>query len=176
MRNDEQAAIASIRKTQSAETLKADYVNAAPILFAPGGPTVKFVKAPKKEADVSHLLAMMVEAGHWFGELDSIAKFGQYIDDSTDVIVEDVTGNARLVEIEMSLPNLFKHQHPMTSYDLVAVWSVGGMSNGSQQKAPWGQNGNFVNVVLLQDTVTSHWSLKWGTHTKKVLVLSEILC
>lgn len=175
MRDNEQAAIQSIRKTQNAAQLKVDYASSPGIAFAPGQPALNFVKTPKKEADVSHLMAMMVEAGHWAAELDPIAKFGQYIDDSTDAIVEDSKGIARLVEIEISLPNLFRHQHPMSSYDLVAVWSLGGMANGSQQKAPWGLNGSSVTVVLLQDAATGTWSLKWGTHTRRVIVLSEIL-
>jgi Histidine kinase-, DNA gyrase B-, and HSP90-like ATPase len=175
MRDDEQAAIESIRKTQNAAKLKTDYASSPGIVFPAGRPAVKFVKSPKKEADVSHLLAMMVEAGHWASELAPIAKFGQYIDDSTDVIVEDANGTPQLVEIETSLPNLFRHQHPMSSYDLVAVWSLGGMTNGTQQKAPWGQNGSSVTVVLLQDSTTKQWSLKWGTHTRRVIVLTEIL-
>jgi len=175
MRNDEQAAIEAIRKTKAASALKTDYANAPGIAYNVNGRQVKFVKTPRKEADVSHLLAMMVEAGHWATELDPISKFGQYIDASTDALVEDSLGQPRLLEIELSLPNLFRHQHPMNSYDFVVVWDLGGMANGSQQRAPWGNNGATVNVVLLHDATTRQWSLKWGTHNKRVLVLQEIL-
>ena len=69
---------------------------------------------------------MMVQAGHWQSDLDPIVKLGQYIDDSTDILVEDASQVPLLAEVELRLPNLFKHKHPMTSYDLVVVWSSAG--------------------------------------------------
>lgn len=174
MKDAEEAAIEAVRKTNQAAGLKAGYANSADVLVTKPNASLAFVKKPKKEADVSHLLAMMVQSGAWSGELAPIAKFGQYIDASTDVLVEKATGEVLLVEIETQLSNLFKHQHPMNSYDMVVVWTLGGMSSGTSQNAPWGTNSAVVPVTLLQNAAHG-WELKWGTHSRPVIVLEDIL-
>jgi hypothetical protein len=174
MKDSEDAAIEAVKKTNQAATLKTSYSSANDISVRKSGANLAFVKEPKKEADVSHLLAMMVQSGFWSSELDPIAKFGQYIDASTDVLVEDATGKVLLVEIESQLSNLFQHQHPMNSYDLVVVWSLGGLAGGSSRSAPWGMNSAILQVMLVQGAAGG-WLLKWGTHSKPVIVLSEII-
>lgn len=169
----EKAALESVRKTAAAERLKATYSQLAEMPPAKNGAALRFIKAPRKEADVSHLLAMLVQSGEWNEELRPIASFGQYIDDSTDIIAEDHDGLPMLLEVETELPNLFKHRHPMSSYEIVVVWNLGGMTNGTTKQAPWGTNGAEVSVTLLEAHDGS-WSLKWGTHSKKVVVLSRL--
>ncbi len=173
MKKDEEAAITAAKKTAAAAALKSAY-STAPNIVLTKQVDLRFCKVPKKEADVSHLFAMMVQSGDWASRLDPITKFGQYIDDSTDVLVEDSAGQPLLVEIERALSNLFLHKHPMDSYELVVVWTLGGMGNGSSQMAPWGATGGQVAVTLLlgQD---GNWNLKWGTHNKRVIELSTIL-
>lgn len=174
MKANEDAAIDAIKRTNEASALKTGYVNAPGVTITKEGASLEFVKEPKKEADVSHLLAMMVQSGYWAEELAPISKFGQYIDASTDILVEDSSGTALLVEVETRLDNLFRHQHPMTSYDLVVVWSLGRMSNLMSREAPWGVNNSVVSVIL-QETASGGWELKWGTNSRPVIVLSEIL-
>lgn len=174
LKRDEEAATEAIRKTKSSAQLKAAYSSLPNITIAKSGASLKFVKTPRKEADVSHLLAMMVQSGSWQVELAPIVRFGQYIDDSTDVLVEDAAGGALLCEIETSLPNLFRHKHPMSSYDLVVAWDLGGLANGSSKMAPWGPNGAVLAVTLLQSP-TGEWHLKWGTHSRRVILLEPIL-
>ncbi|GMA87479.1 hypothetical protein GCM10025868_27290 [Angustibacter aerolatus] len=140
MKRAEEAGIESIKKTNEAASLKSAYVTSPNVKIAKSAASLAFVKQPRKEADVSHLLAMMVQSGHWKAELDPIDKFGQYINASTDVLVEDAAGTVLLVEIETQLANLFRHQHPMNSYDMVVVWSLGTMTSGTSQNAPWGTN------------------------------------
>jgi hypothetical protein len=175
MKRAEEAAIEAIKKTQQASELKGAYSTAANIAGAKEGVDLRFVKAPRREADISHLLAMMVQSGAWADELAPISRFGQYIDSSTDVLVEDEHGDAFLVEIELQLPNLFRHRHPMNSYDLVVVWELGGLTNGSTYNAPWGLNGSEVPVTLISGGGAHDWHLRWGTHNRRVIVLSEIL-
>jgi hypothetical protein len=173
MKEAEEAGIEAARKTKQAAHLKSQYSATTDVTVTKKGVALAYVKRPENEASVSHLLAMMVQSGSWTSELDPVARFGQYIDASTDVLVEDAAGNVLLVEIETQLPNLFKHQHPMSSYDLVVVWSLGGMTNGTSRNAPWGTNSATVPVTLL--TAGRGWELKWGTHAKPVIVLEEIL-
>lgn len=174
MKVAEDIAIEAIKKTNQSAALKKGYATASDVTVTKDGVSLAFVKEPKREADVSHLLAMMVQSRAWSEELAPIAKFGQYIDASTDVLVEDPAGSVLLVEIETQLPNLFSHQHPMTSYDLVVVWSLGSMSNGDSRTAPWGANSAVVPATLLQ-TALGGWELKWGTHSRPVIVLSSLL-
>ncbi|EAP97860.1 hypothetical protein JNB_12888 [Janibacter sp. HTCC2649] len=174
MRAAEDAAIEASKKTAQAASLKAGYSSASDITITKVGASLNFVKEPKKEADVSHLLAMMIQSGSWAPELTPIDKLGQYIDASTDILAEDSLGNVMLVEVENQLGNLFAHRHPMTSYDMVVVWSRGGMAHLSQANAPWGTNGSNVTVTL-QQIPGSRWELKWGTNSKPVIVLSEII-
>jgi hypothetical protein len=129
---------------------------------------------PEKEADVSHLFAMMVQSGNYDDQIRPVKKLGRYIDDSTDLICEDSAGEPLLVEIEMSLPNLFRHGHPMTSYDVVVVWERGGIKVRESRMAPWGAGGGTVSVTL-KSAGSGGWVLTWGTHEKPLLVLSEIL-
>lgn len=173
MKEAEDAGIEAAKKTKQAAQLKSKYSAATDVTVSKSGVTLAYVKRPENEASVSHLLAMMVQSSAWAAELDPVARFGQYIDASTDVLVEDASGNVMLVEIETQLPSLFKHQHPMSSYDLVVVWSLGGMTNGTSRTAPWGTNSTSVPVTLLN--TGGGWELKWGTHTKQVIVLEEIL-
>ncbi|WP_460444667.1 ATP-binding protein [Angustibacter aerolatus] len=174
MKRAEEAGIESIKKTNEAASLKSAYVTSPNVKIAKSAASLAFVKQPRKEADVSHLLAMMVQSGHWKAELDPIDKFGQYINASTDVLVEDAAGTVLLVEIETQLANLFRHQHPMNSYDMVVVWSLGTMTSGTSQNAPWGTNSSMVSVALNQNA-TNGWELKWGVHSRPVLVLENIL-
>ena len=174
MKEAEEAAIEAVRKTNQAAELKASYSSSTDVSVAKQGVSLAYVKQPVREADVSHLLAMMVQSGGWIDELSPITKFGQYIDASTDVLLEDASGSVLLVEIETRLPNLFRHQHPMNSYDLVVVWSLGGMTNGTSQTAPWGTNSSTVPVTLVQNA-GGGWELKWGVHKKPVIVLGDIL-
>ncbi|WP_298746924.1 ATP-binding protein [uncultured Serinicoccus sp.] len=174
MKDSEETAIEAVKKTKQAADLKAGYATSPHVTVTKSGASLAYVKQPKKEADVSHLLAMMVQSGHWNSELSPIERFGQYIDASTDVLVEDAAGNVLLVEVETQLANLFRHQHPMNSYDLVVVWSLSTMTSGTSQNAPWGTNSAQVSVALVQNA-TGGWELKWGTHVKPVIVLENIL-
>jgi len=175
MKRDEEAATQAVKKTQASNQLKAAYATVPLIAVTKPGASLRFSKRPQKEADVSHLLAMMVQSGDWQTELDPIVRFGQYIDDSTDILVEDATQAALLVEVELSLTNLFRHKHPMNSYDLVVVWDLGTMTNGSSSTAPWGNNGSAVSVALLQGLQTADWHLRWGNTTKRVIVLEQVI-
>lgn len=175
MKDDESTAIEAARKTAASASLKAAYDSSPDITPRRSDVDLLFVKLPRREADVSHLLAMMVQSGQWKEELAPIARFGQYIDDSTDVLVEDDQKAPLLAEIELSLPNLFRHKHPMNSYDLVIVWDLGGMSNGTVRMAPWGLNASTLAVSLLSGTHPHEWHLRWGTHSRRIIVLSAVV-
>jgi hypothetical protein len=173
MKRAEIAAVEAARKTAEAQTLKGDYPNLPTLLFPHSGASLAYGKQPENEAGVSHIFAMMVESGKWATDIDPIVKFGQFIDASTDVLVERADGTVMLVEIEFELGNLFRHRHPLNSYDAVVVWSVGRMRNGEQRTAPWGDSGSDVLVTL--NKAATGWELKWGTNSRQLLVLEEML-
>jgi len=174
MVDDEDARIESHKRTVSVQNLKAGYAATAPLVTQKSSGLL-FVKEPTKEADVSHIFAMALQSGHYNTELDPIARIGRYVDDSTDVLAESGTGATLLVEVEKELPNVFRHKHPLQSYDVVVVWSLGGMSVGDTKQAPWGSGGRNVPVMLQKDAATNHYVLKWGTHSKRVIVLREFV-
>jgi hypothetical protein len=171
MHDLEQDAIEASKRTAKVNELRREYAKAVNLKSKQRD--LGFVKEPVREADVSHLLAMMLQSGKYTKKLNPLVKFGQYIDSSTDVICENKGGTDFLVEVEYRLPNLFRHKHPMQSYDCVVVWDVGNMSSGDTNSAPWGTNGAMVQVTFVRDR--SGARLQWGTHKKPVLILSEIV-
>jgi hypothetical protein len=174
MRDSEDRAIDAIKRAKEAVALKREYVGQESLTIAREGVSIAFAKAPRNEADVSHLLAMLVQSGAFVSDLAPIARFGSYIDKSTDLLCETNEGAALLVEVERSLPNLFKHGHPIASYDAVVVWDLGGMKNEDSRSADWGDAGAAVNVTLLGSREHG-WRLKWGTRSKALIVLSDFV-
>ena len=171
LRDAEDAAIDAVKKAAQAENLKSEYGSTEDLIHRPEG--LLFVKTPRKEADTSHLFAMMVQSGLFRSGLAPVARFGQYIDASTDVLVETEDDRVLLVEVETKLGSLFQHGHPLDSYDLVVVWTLGNLEEGDDQKIPWGQAGEMVTATLKRGP--NGWFLKWGTENRPILVLSEIL-
>jgi hypothetical protein len=174
MREAEDKQIDAIKKAKEAVALKSEYSRHEALLLSREDVSIAFAKTPRNEADVSHLLAMLVQSGSFQSELGPIAKFGSYIDKSTDLLCENRNGEPLLVEVEKSLPNLFKHGHPISSYDAVVVWDLGGMKSEDSRSADWGDAGGTVNVTLL-GTRGSGWRLKWGTKHKPLIVLSDFV-
>lgn len=43
---------------------------------------------------------------------------------TTDIICEDINGGICLVEVEYKLSNIFKHKHPLDTYDYVVCWKI----------------------------------------------------
>jgi hypothetical protein len=173
MREAEEREVASIEKTQQSAKLKSDYVRLDSLVPMRTGAKIQFAKLPQTEADVSHLLAMVVQSEQYQDELQPIARFGSYIDKATDLLCEDAAGKPLLVEVERTLPSLFRHGHPVASYDVVVVWELGGMSDGDTQTAYWGDNGTPVSVKLIGGP--SSWKLSWGTRSKRLIVLSDFV-
>jgi len=174
MLEDEDAQIESHDRTVSVNSLKAGYAT-MPGLVTQKSSGLCFVKEPTKEADVSHVFAMALQSGQYNNELAPITKIGRYVDDSTDILAEDANGATLLVEVEKELPNVFRHKHPLQSYDVVVVWSLGGMSVNDTRQAPWGPGGRNVVVMLQTDATTNQYVLKWGTQSKRVIVLKDFL-
>jgi hypothetical protein len=174
MRDAEEKTIDAIRKANDAIRLKNEYTKKEALTIAMPGVSIAFAKSPRNEADVSHLLAMLVQSGEYKSHLVPIARFGSYIDRSTDLLCETDSGAALLVEVEKSLPNLFVHGHPIASYDVVVVWDLGGMKNEDFKQADWGDKGAAVNVTLLGNRENG-WRLKWGINQKKLIVLSDFV-
>ena len=174
MKDAEDSAIKAKEKAARAKELKDSYPTLTDVAVTKSEANLQFVKKPLRESDVSHLLAMMVQSGAWTDQLSPISKFGQYIDASTDVIVENSNRQALLLEIETKLANLFKHRHPLDSFNLVVVWTLDQFEENDTASAPWGANGTNVTVTLRKDK-DDRWQLKWGGHERTVIVLEEIL-
>ena len=174
MKEREERAIDAFERSEQVRGLQGSYKKRLNLTLKKAGAALAFAKAPQLEADVSHLLAMALQSGHYSKELNPLVKFGSYIDKSTDLLCEDAKGDPLLVEVELSLPRLFAHGHPVASYDLVVVWDLGNMSDGDIKNAYWGDDSGQVAITLKPNS-KGGWQLKWGTHIKQVIVLSEFL-
>ena len=57
----------------------------------------------------------------------SIGEYSSF--SATDILMEDRSGNILLAEVEFKLSNLFLHNHPLESLDIVVCWEVDMISN-----------------------------------------------
>ncbi len=171
----EEAQIDAHRRSAEMTKMKSQFRNRDSLRDTFKRCNLEFSKVPNCEADVSHLLAMMIQSGDFKSALKPIERFGSYVDKATDLICEDSAGKkVLLVEVETELKKLFLHEHPMDSFEAVVVWTLGDLKSG------YSGNLRFVGhkepfLVHLQGDAVDGWRLKWGTHLKPVLVLSDIL-
>jgi hypothetical protein len=71
------------------------------------------------------------------------------------------------------LANLYKHKHPLDTFEGVIVWTLDGKKNGDSKNVPWGKGGGSVPLQLLGKK--GQWQLKWGIHSKKLWVLEDFI-
>jgi hypothetical protein len=173
LRSGEDAQIDAAKKSKAAKELIADYSSAPNLVTNKKGVNINYCKQPSKEADVTHILSAMFQSGKYAKEFGVLHKFGQFVDGTTDAIFEDSKGNAILIEVEYKLANLYKHKHPLDTFEGVIVWTLGGMNNGYTKNVPWGKGGGSVPLLLLG--AKGKWRLKWGTHQKKLWVLEDFI-
>ena len=173
MRSNEDSDIEAKKKSNEAVKMLNDYKTASNLVVSKSGAKLNYLKSPKKEADVTHIIAAMMQSGKYTKEFGKLEKFGQFIDGTTDAIFEDSSGKAMLIEIEYKLANLYKHKHPFDTFDGVIVWTISGASNGHTWKSPWGKAGGAANLQLIGSK--GKWEIKWGTKKKKLWVLEEFI-
>lgn len=173
MRDSEEAQIVAAKKSAAATKMLSDYSSAIDLTTKKKGVTINYCKQPTKEADVTHILAAMFQSGDYKTEFDPLDKFGQFADGTTDAIFVDNKGNAQLIEVEYRLDNLYKHKHPMDTFDGVIVWTLDGAKSGHSKDVPWGAGRNMIALTLTGSK--KKWYLKWGTHKKRLWVIDEFI-
>ena len=173
MRLKEESDIDAKKKSAEAQKMLKDYKTAPNLPVSKSGVKLNYLKSPKKEADVTHIITTMMQSGKYTKEFGDLSKFGQFVDGTTDAIFEDSSGKAMLIEIEYKLANLYKHKHPFDTFDGVIVWTISGASNGHTWASPWGKAGGAANLQLIG--TKGKWEIKWGTKKKKLWVLEEFI-
>jgi hypothetical protein len=174
MLRKETADIKAADRLADAQNNLANYGHLSNLVATNAGANLNYVKIPSKEVDVSHIIAAMFQDGNYVTDFDPLTRFGKFIDGATDAIFEDARGTAKLVEIEFSLRNLFNHGHPITSFDSVMVWTLGGLLLNHVQSLPWGAGGGNVNVTLTKDA-RGRWILTWAGYSKRLYVIEEFI-
>jgi hypothetical protein len=170
----ESAAIEASKKLAKAQQVIATYTGLGNLITAKPGVVLDYVKTPSKEVDVSHIIAAMFQEGNYATDFAPLARFGKFVDSSTDAIFEDSAGGNHLVEIEYSLRNLFSHGHPIDSFHSVIVWTLGGLVRGYSHRLPWGAGGVEIPVTLRKDA-GNNWILSWGTEERRLYVIEEFI-
>lgn len=83
------------------------------------------MKEPTNESQVIVLMASLMALNKI--EEYSIGEYSSF--SATDILMEDRSGNILLAEVEFKLSNLFLHNHPLESLDIVVCWEVDMVSN-----------------------------------------------
>ena len=170
MSSSEKKKTESVKKVKQMEQIREDYPGE---LIDLGEPISGLVHEPTTEYTTAILLGMMVESGKFEGKLGEISKIAQHVDKSTDMIALNSEGQPILVEIEHRLSSLFKHKHPVDSYDVIVVWDRQNFTAGDTWQAPWGDQGN---ITVSLKNLDGQWSLKWGGNVSRPLfVLQDLI-
>lgn len=82
-------------------------------------------KIPQCEYEVALLFTAILsneETKNLIKDVNEIVSYSSRM--TTDIICEDVNGSICLVEVEYRLSNIFKHKHPLDTYDYVVCWKI----------------------------------------------------
>lgn len=82
-------------------------------------------KIPQCEYEVALLFTAILsneETKNLIKDVNEIVSYSSRM--TTDIICEDVNGSICLVEVEYKLSNIFKHKHPLDTYDYVVCWKI----------------------------------------------------
>lgn len=107
-------------------------------------------KVPQSEYEVALLFIAMLsnnETKNLIGDLERIISYSSRM--TTDVICEDNKNDLRLVEIEYKLSNVFKHKHPLNTYDYVVCWRIDIQKNVLNQV-------NNVQAILVSEGMENY--------------------
>lgn len=125
-------------------------------------------KIPQCEYEVALLFAAMLsnnETKTLINELKQIISYSSRM--TTDIICQDNNDNMCLVEIEYKLSNVFKHKHPLSTYDYVVCWKVDIEKNKIKQV-------NNIKAILLSEGV-ENYIVTENNKKIKVIELQKLL-
>lgn len=86
---------------------------------------------------------------------------------TTDIIYEDNRNKIALIEIEYKLSNVFKHKHPLDTYDYVVWWKV------DVEKNIINEVNNIKAILVSEDT--DSYIVTENNKKIKVIELKKIL-
>ncbi|MDR5659871.1 ATP-binding protein [Serpentinicella sp. ANB-PHB4] len=123
---------------------------------------IPLVKLPRNEWQVIVLFSMLL------ARKCMDYKVGDYSGaSSTDMILEDHNGKKLLAEVEYKLSNLFKHEHPLDTIDIVICWMIDMEINEHKTL-------NNKKIILKKDS--ENWYLKYGADRSiKVIELKSMV-
>ena len=116
---------------------------------------IAIVKVPDNESQVIVLLTAILSNDKYKQNIKWIDRIAHYSHQSTtDLICLDNKGKAKLVEVEYLLSNIFKHEHPYKTFDLIICWKIDMEVN---------ERRNLVDGVELKLIKENNiWYLKYG--------------
>ncbi len=86
---------------------------------------IPIIKKPYSEYEVALLFIALLSNDRTKEYIKSILKVITYSSTAaTDMVCLDINNNNVLVEVEHKLSNLFKHKHPLGTYDYVICWDI----------------------------------------------------
>lgn len=121
-------------------------------------------KVPDNEGQVALLLIALLSSEYkkYIRYIDNI---GQYSHQSTtDLICYDKNEKLLLVEIELKLSNIFRHEHPYETFDCIVCWDIDIEVNEKRRLI------DGIELKLINEK--QQWMLKYGTN--KVIPIIEL--
>ena len=125
-------------------------------------------KVPDNEGQVALLLAALLcnKYKKYIKYIDSIAQYSHQ--STTDLICYGKGGEPLLVELELLLSNIFKHEHPYQTFDCIVCWKVDIEVNERRKLV------DGVELKLIHEK--NQWLLKYGTDKViPVIELSDVI-
>ena len=86
---------------------------------------VSLNRIPDNEAQVVLLLAILLSKSEfktYIKEIDSISHYSHQ--STTDLICLDKQGQVILVEVEFLISNIFRHEHPIDTFNCIVCWKI----------------------------------------------------
>lgn len=129
---------------------------------------IPITKKPYCETQVALLFVSLLSNDQTRCKIDAIKKIvAYYSKNTTDMICIDNRNKQVLVEFEHRLSNLFRHQHPIGTFDYVVCWEVDIELNTPKQLSN-------VNVVLVNEN--NKFFLKYADgEPVQVIELKEVV-
>ena len=125
-------------------------------------------KVPQSEYEVALLFAAILSNENTKILIEDIMNIISYSGRmTTDTICTDSDNKIALVEIEYKLSNIFKHKHPIETYDYVVCWKIDLEQNVINQV-------NNVKTILVSEG-EEKYIVTEKNKKMKVIELSSIL-
>ena len=125
-------------------------------------------KVPQGEYEVVLLFVSILsneQTKFMIPDIKSIISYSSRM--TTDLICIDYSGKQILLEVEYNLSNIFKHKHPINTYDYVVCWKIDLQTNRIQEV-------NSVKAILINEN-EKKYILTENNKRIKILELSGLI-